>query len=62
MADHTIEAHFVIKAGATGVPDYLIPPPPPGLPAGPIWTLHFDGYDVSAWGTIVIKRLQFGEK
>jgi hypothetical protein len=62
MTDHTIEAHIVVDSKASGVPEYFAPEPPAGFPKGPIWTLHFDGYDMSAWGSIVINRLTYSEE
>jgi hypothetical protein len=57
MTDHVIEAEFKMSLQAlqTAAERESVDQ----LPSGHLWTRHFDGYDLTPWGSIVIRRATF---
>ena len=59
MTEHVIEAHFQMSLQA--LQDASEQDRADSLPSGYLWTRHFDGYDLSPWGGIVIRRATFSQ-
>lgn len=57
MTDHVIEAHFEVSL--KDLRDAAERKSSDGLPLGVLWTRHFEGYDLSPWGGIVVRRATF---
>jgi hypothetical protein len=60
MVDHVIEAHIQVSPQALQAASEQ--ERSDNLPSGHLWTRHFDGYDLTPWNSIVMRRVTFTQE